>query len=85
MEQAKSTFSHKYLGKYVNWEGHVMRIDGDERNLLHQATVLMAMNPRDVHPSQDGEREPDLVLTFDYYSFMRNKALLESLHRGDYV
>lgn len=47
----------------------------------------MVMNPRDMHPSQEefSEREPDLVLTFDYFAFKRNQEILESLHRGDLV
>ena len=45
------------------------------------------MNPRDIHPSEQdfGSREPDIVLTFDYYTFERNKDVIEDLKRGDYI
>ena len=31
------------------------------------------------------EREPDLVLTFDFYSFELNKQAIENLYRGDHI
>lgn len=45
------------------------------------------MEPRDKHPLEPDYalREPDLILTFDQYSFERNREQLESLTRGDYV
>ncbi|TNV81360.1 hypothetical protein FGO68_gene8669 [Halteria grandinella] len=64
-----------------------MRIDGSENNYQHQATVLLVMNPRDLHPSvpEFSQREPDLIMTFDIHAFSRNKAILEMLKRGDVV
>jgi len=32
---ALRNYKTKYLGKYVQWEGRVMRIDGNEQNYLH--------------------------------------------------
>jgi hypothetical protein len=29
-ETARKNFQHKFYGKYVQWEGRVMRIDGNE-------------------------------------------------------
>lgn len=86
-DQAKKTYHLKYQGNYVEWEGHVMRVDGNENNLLHQAKILMVMNPRDMHSEQAsyGDREPDLLLSFDIYSFNRNKLIIEDLKRGDYI
>ena len=45
------------------------------------------MNPRDSHPMEPdyAEREPDLILTFDYYSFEKNKEVIEDLYRGDHL
>jgi hypothetical protein len=45
------------------------------------------MDPRDVHPLEKdyGDREPDLLLTFDLYSFEQNRPIIEELHRGDYI
>jgi len=62
-----------------------MRIDGNEQNYLHQARVLIVMEPRDYHPEapEYAEREPDLILTFDQFYFARNLPMLEDLRRGD--
>ena len=35
MDQARMNYETKFHGRYVQWEGHIMRIDGDERNLIH--------------------------------------------------
>ncbi len=45
------------------------------------------MNPRDIHPMEPdyNEREPDLIITFDYYSFEKNKPVIEELYRGDHL
>ena len=62
-----------------------MRIDGNEQNYLHQAKVLVVMEPRDLHPgaAEYADREPDLILSFDQFSFKRNLEVLENLRRGD--
>lgn len=64
-----------------------MRIDGNEQSAIHQARVLVVMDPRDVHPENAdyGLREPDLILTFDLRSFERNLKVIEELHRGDLI
>jgi hypothetical protein len=64
-----------------------MRIDGNELNLIHQATVLLVMDPRDVHneDSSYGDREPDLILSFDINSFNRNREIIEELRKGDLI
>ena len=65
-----------------------MRIDGGEaENFMHQAQILMQMSPRDIHPDEQdfALREPDLILTFDIWSFERNKFIIEDLKRGDYI
>ena len=64
-----------------------MRIDGSETDYLHQTRILMVMNPRDQHSQNKdfADREPDLVLTFDIYSFERNRIVIENLKRGDYI
>lgn len=45
------------------------------------------MNPRDSHSLEPefSDREPDLILTFDYYSFEKNKLVIEDLYRGDHL
>jgi hypothetical protein len=48
-ETAKQRYQKNYMNKYVQWEGHVMRVDGNEMNYLHQARILMVMDPRDTH------------------------------------
>ena len=58
-----------------------MRVDGNELNYMHQATILLQMNPRE---SLDGS-QPDLILTFDLASFNRNRANIEELRKGDYI
>ena len=64
-----------------------MRIDGNELSLIHQATILLVMDPRDVHneDSSYGDREPDLILTFDLNSFTRNRDIIEELRKGDLI
>lgn len=64
-----------------------MRIDGNENSFIHTAKILLVMDPRDVHPEQVdyAEREPDLIISFDIYSFERNRQILEELRRGDYI
>lgn len=64
-----------------------MRVDANEFNLMHYASLLVQMDPRDKHPN-DPEfalREPDLILTLDKYSFEANQFVLEGLQRGDYI
>jgi hypothetical protein len=87
LEAAKKVHHAKYQDKIVQWEGHVMRIDGNEHNYMHQATVLIVMNPRDLHPSvpEYSQREPDLIVAFDVHAFSRNKDTIEMLKRGDVV
>lgn len=87
LEAAKKVYVNKYQGKTVQWSGHVMRIDGNENNFLHQAKVLIVMKPRDLHPVLDeyAQREPDLIISFDLHSFNRNKEVLEGLKRGDFI
>lgn len=45
------------------------------------------MIKRDVHPLEldFAEREPDLVIAFDGWSFEKNQAVIEELKRGDLI
>lgn len=88
--KVKKNYIAKYQNKYIEWEGHVMRIDGNEFNYLHMAKILVVMNPRDSLPASkniegDENRTPDLILSFDVYSFERNRDVIEGLRRGDYI
>lgn len=87
LETAMQRYTNHYLNKYVQWEGHVMRIDGNELNFIHQATILLVMDPRDVHmeDSSYGNREPDLILSFDLNSFTKNREVIEDLRKGDLI
>lgn len=64
-----------------------MRVDADEANAMHFAQILLQMSPRDSHPNEKdfADREPDLIITFDYYSFEKNKEVIEDLYRGDLI
>ena len=65
-----------------------MRVDGNEMNYLHQARILMVMNPRDTHSQAEPEyaaREPDLIISFDINTFTHNRDVIESLRKGDFI
>ena len=51
-----------------------MRVDANENNGVHFASILVQMDPRDSHPLDEdfALREPDLVLTLDKQSFEAN-------------
>ena len=64
-----------------------MRVDANEQSQLHFAKILVQMDPRDTHPLEDSfnDREPDIILTFDEFSFERNQETMEELKRGDLI
>jgi hypothetical protein len=35
LEAARKVYQNKYYKKHVQWEGHVMRVDGNELNYAH--------------------------------------------------
>ncbi len=45
------------------------------------------MEPRDIHTLDEGygQREPDLIISFDIVTFERNLKVIEELRRGDFI
>ncbi|CDW76028.1 UNKNOWN [Stylonychia lemnae] len=87
LEQARQHFYKRYKLKHIQWQGYVMRVDANEESQVHFAKILVQMDRRDYHPSEQdfAEREPDLVITLTEAGFERNQKEIEELRRGDII
>lgn len=66
MEKSFRNFEKHYKGKNVQMEGYVMRVDEYDDSEYFVSSILVMMQPRDMHSMDQNyaKHEPDLILQF---------------------
>lgn len=64
-----------------------MRVDQASEGSFYVSSILVVMNPRDSHATDDNyaRHEPDVVIELENWAFQTNKDEIEKLRRGDLI